>query len=136
MLIALNGAVSSTEREPKPAVCSEGEGEEDDADADVALLRNALCSPLGRMRTRTVSMMSASPPPPPQLAPPPHHQRIARPSSLLSRNFSTSESSAGSSISPDAQPRSLLRGRMRKTAIPLLGALVRRKEGREALKIL
>ena len=71
----------------------------EDVDEDVSLLRSVLCSPLGRMRT--VSMMSASPPP--QSRPP----GLKRPNSLVE------------------QPRSLLRGRMRKTAIPLLGALVR-----------
>ena len=70
----------------------------EDVDEDVSLLRSVLCSPLGRMRT--VSMMSASPP---QSRPP----GLKRPNSLVE------------------QPRSLLRGRMRKTAIPLLGALVR-----------
>ena len=72
----------------------------EDVDEEVSLLRSVLCSPLGRMRT--VSMMSASPPPP-QSRPP----GLKRPNSLVE------------------QPRSLLRGRMRKTAIPLLGALVR-----------
>ena len=70
----------------------------EDVDEDVSLLRSVLCSPLGRMRT--VSMMSASPP-------------QSRPSGLMRPN------------SLVEQPRSLLRGRMRKTAIPLLGALVR-----------
>ena len=70
----------------------------EDVDEDVSLLRSVLCSPLGRMRT--VSMMSASPP---QSRP----SGLKRPNSLVE------------------QPRSLLRGRMRKTAIPLLGALVR-----------
>ena len=70
----------------------------EDVDEDVSLLRSVLCSPLGRMRT--VSMMSASPP-------------QSRPSGLKRPNSLTE------------QPRALLRGRMRKTAIPLLGALVR-----------
>ena len=108
----------------------------EDVDEDVALLRNVLCSPLSRMRS--VSMMSASPPPPPSpTTQPAHaHHRLRRPNSIVSRNL---EFLAGNSIclgSPDSaaaatqQPRSLLRERMRKTAIPLLGALVRPNRGR------
>ena len=89
-------------------------------DEDVSLLRSVLCSPLGRMRT--VSMMSASPPPSSSQPP-----RLKRPNSLISRNLEVLAGNSNFIGSPEQQPRSLLRGRMRKTAIPLLGALVRQK---------
>ena len=117
-----------SEQRPKTATAVVVEEE----DGDVSLLRSVLCSPLGRMRS--VSMMSASPPPP--SAQHAHaRQRLKRPNSLVARNLDLLAGSSTGLGSPDSaaamaqQPRSLLRGRMRKTAIPLLGALVRRFKG-------